>query len=123
MLRKKAMQLHKLRGTKGGNFPKDAKRVKVDTLRTQQACNRALVFLERHERKAFIAGLRKLKPQIEEWARYVKHTQGKDSADLAEIQKFWQNMVARYKRARTIEAYYKGQPITFDPDIDGKVYG
>lgn len=124
MARAKTKQLRKLRPTKGGSgIPKDAPRVKVSTLRTQQACSRALVFLERHERRAFIKGIRLLKPQVEEWARYVKHTQGSDSADLAEIQKFWSNMVARYKTYRKAEAGYQGKPPSFDPDLNGEVYG
>lgn len=123
MPKKKLNQVRKLRATSGGSFPKDAKRVKVASQRTQHATSRALTFLERYERRAFIRGMRELKPQIEEWARYIRHTQGADSADLAEIRRFWGNMVARYKSYRTAEAGYKGKKPSFDPDINGKVYG
>lgn len=116
-------KVRKLRPTKGGKIPKDAKTVKVETLRTEQACSRARVYLERHERRAFIQAMKTLKPQIEDWARYVRHTQGKDSADLAVIQAFWKSMVAKYREYRRIESYYEGRKPAFDPDVNGVKYG
>jgi len=116
-------KVRKLRPTKNGKIPKGTETVKVSTLRTEQACSRALVYLERAERRAFIRAMRELKPQIEDWARYVRHTQGKDSADLKVILAFWSNMTARFKAYRQTERMYQGEKPHFDPDVHGEQYG
>lgn len=118
---RKKQKVRKLRSTKGSEFNGNA--VKVDSLRTQQACNRALVYLERSERRAFNKALRKLKPQIEHWLKYLIHTRGKDSADVEIVMRFWQNMTTRYKHNRAMEKMYAGEPPAFDPDINGERYG
>lgn len=116
-------KVRKLRPTKDGRIPKDATTIKIETLRTQQACSRALVYLERHERIAFIKAMKDLKPQVEDWARYLRHTQGKDSEDLKAVKIWWTNMVARYKVYRAAEAHYQGAKPAFDPDVNGVKYG
>jgi hypothetical protein len=118
---KKSQKPRKLRSTKGTDFPVE-RTVKVPSLRTEQACNSALVFLERHERRAFNRAMRALKPQMDHWARYIKHTHGPDSADMEVVNKFWANMVARYKANRRIEKMYESR-IIFDPDVNGEKYG
>jgi hypothetical protein len=116
-------KVRKLRPTKNGKFPKDALEVKISTQRTEQACSRAMVYLERNERIGFMRAMRKLKPQVEDWFRYVIHTQGKNSADAKQIQAFWANMSSRYKRYREIERFYRGEKPGFDPDVNGIRYG
>ena len=117
-------KVRKIRGTKGGNFPKgEVCAVPISTLRTEQACSRLLTYLERHERRAFNRAMREVKPQVEDWLRYIIHTKGKDSADAKMIREYWANMVARYKQYRQIESYYEGKKPVFDPDVNGTVYG
>jgi hypothetical protein len=111
-------KVRKLRPTKGGKIGKgDMPTVKISTHRTEQACSRALVYLERAERRAFIKAMRELKPQIQDWARYLRHTQGKDSADLRVVMTFWRNMVSRYKAYQVTEMLFDGLP-KFDPDVN-----
>ena len=81
------------------------------------------VFFERHERRAFMRAMREIKPQVEDWLRYVIHTQGKDSADAQMIREKWALLAAKYKHYRQIELYYKGKAPSFDPDVNGVTYG